>query len=100
MGVDWLDLTFRLEKRFDIKITRADFEVLDQEISAKRGHLKLPDVTAGEIHDWIVALCQSKGVKKPHSSWTRVRIAFGQTTATVPQRIHRETFIVMELGFS
>ena len=50
---------------------------------------KPPDATAGELHDWVVRLCEAKGVKVPHSSWNRVASEFAkasQVTKDYPPR--------------
>jgi hypothetical protein len=55
---------------------------------------------AGELDDWLVGLCESRGVSVPHSSWKRVRAALAQTTGKPPQAIRLETFLARDLGFS
>lgn len=100
MGVEMLDFTFRLEKRFGIKIGRDEMKLLESAIFPLRGHLKPPDLLAGEVHNWVVALCEAQGIPVPHSSWNRVRIALSQTSGRPPQAIRPETFLARDLGFT
>ena len=53
-----------------------------------------------ELHDWVVKLCEARGVRVPHSSWTRVKLELARTVGKRPQIIHRDTLIVRDLGFS
>lgn len=100
MGIDFLDFSFRIEKRLGIKIRKQDTAELDRIVFAKRGHLTPPDVMAGELYDWIAGICRAQDVRVPHSCWNAIRIALAQTTGKPPQRIRRETMIARDLGFS
>ena len=93
MGMDLLDLTFRLEKSFGFKTTTDDFRTLD---SGRHPW----GVTAGELHLWVVQLCNDRGVKVPPSSWNRVRLELAKVAGKPPQIIRREALIVRDLGFS
>lgn len=93
MGLDLLDLTFRLEKAFGIKVAQADLLKLESG--------RFPwDVTAGELHLWVVQICNERGVKFPPSSWNRVRLELAKVVGKPPQVIRRETLVVRDLGFS
>ena len=92
MGLDLLDFTFRVEKSFGMKIHRADYDRLPRRTPF--------DVTAGEMHDWIVQLCKERGVPVPFSSWNRIRRVLTDVTGKSPKLIHPETFLVRELDFS
>jgi hypothetical protein len=96
MGIDLLDFTFRIEKRFGIKTNRDDFRTLEPSLLSR----KPPDMTAGELHDWVVKLCEARGVKVPYSSWNRVKIELAKVVSKSPQIIHRDTLVVRALGFS
>ena len=101
MGIDMLDFTFRIEKRFGIKTNpRDDYRILEQWAVERRPHMKPYDLTAGELHDWVVKLCEARGVKVPRSSWNRVRLELAKVVGKPPQIIHRETMVVRDLGFS
>jgi hypothetical protein len=100
MGVDLLDFTFRIEKRFGIKVNRDDYHILDQWVLERRPDIKPHDLTAGELHDWVVKLCEARDVKVPHSSWNRVKFELAKVVAKSPRNIRRETFVVRDLEFS
>ena len=92
MGMDFLDFTFRVERSFGIKIARTDYDRLPRR--------KPFDMTAGEMHDWVVQICKDRGVKVPPSSWNRVRIVLMDVTGASPSEIRRSSWVVRELGFS
>lgn len=96
MGVDLLDFTFRIEKRFGIKIRRDDDRILDVFWMSRVPR----DVTAGEMHEWVVKLCQARGKKVPCSSWNRVRLELAKVVGKSPHSIHRDTLVKRDLGFS
>jgi hypothetical protein len=89
--MELLDFTFRIEKSFKIKVQRGDYAGLPQR--------KPPSITAGELHDWVVQLCQDRGVAVPWSSWNRVKRVLVDVTGVSPNRIRRQTDVVRELGF-
>jgi hypothetical protein len=91
--MDFLDFMFRIEKRFGIKIERGDLRMLEKD--------RRPfDVTAGELYEWVVKVCETRGVKAPHSSWNGVRLELAKVVGKSPWIIHRETWVFRELGFS
>jgi hypothetical protein len=92
MGVDMLDFTFRIEKSFKMKFQRGDYDRLPLR--------KPPNVTAGELHDWVVQLCKDRGVTVPWSSWNRVKRVLVDVTGKSPKLIRRQTDVVRELGMS
>jgi hypothetical protein len=94
VGIDFLDFTFRIEKRFGIKIHTDDPRMLDAAWTSR----KPPDVTAGELHDWVVKLCESRGVVVPYSSWNGVRLELAKALAKPPQAIHSDTLVVRDLA--
>ena len=100
MGIDLLDFTFRIEKRFGIKTNQDDYHILEQWGVDRRPNLKPHDLTAGELHDWVVKLCEARGVKVPYSSWNGVKLELAKVVGKRPQIIHRETLVVRDLGFS
>jgi hypothetical protein len=93
MGIDALDLCFRLEKHFGIRITAKDFEMLHARPDAW-------DPTAGEVHAWIVKLCATCNVRVPWSSWNRVRLALANVVRKPPQFIKRDTHLIRDSDFS
>jgi hypothetical protein len=96
VGVDLLDFTFRIEKRFGFKTDREDIRMLDPLWTNR----KPADVTAGELHQWIVKLCEARGMTVPYSSWNGVRLELARVVGKSPRIIHRDTWVIRELGFS
>jgi hypothetical protein len=92
MGMHMLDFSFRIERSFGVKIYNDDFNRLP----ARRPF----DATAGEMHDWVTSICRERGVAVPWSSWNRVKLELANTLSKPLQVIHRDTFIVRDLGFS
>jgi hypothetical protein len=91
MGMDLIDLTFRLEKSFGIAIDGRDWETLPKRIPF--------EVTAGEMHDWVVELCGLRGVEIPWSSWNRIRLELSHVVNMPPNQIRRASLLVRALGF-
>jgi hypothetical protein len=94
LGIDYLDFTFRIEKRFGIQIQIDEHRMLDSAWMSRRP----PDVTAGELHGWVVKLCEARGLVVPYSSWNGVRLELAKTLGKPPQVIHRDTLVVRDLG--
>jgi hypothetical protein len=94
MGMDLLDCSFRIEKSFHFKFGKEDYKKLD---FGRRPW----DVTASELHQWVLDCCKNATVTPPQwSSWNRVRLELAHTTSKSPNLIHRDTLIVKDLGFS
>ncbi len=92
MGMDALDVSFRLEKQFGIKIGRFDWDRIEY-------HGSPIDTTAGELHDWVLCLCDEQKVLAPHSSWHRVQKVLVEVLGVSPARVKRESWLKRELGF-
>jgi hypothetical protein len=96
MGVDFLDFTLHIEKAFSLKsISRDEVAGLFSSITER----KLSDVTAGELHQWVVSILKRRGLSIPFSSWTRIRLALARTVGKQPQSIHKDTLIRRDLDF-
>ncbi|MCA9068990.1 MAG: hypothetical protein KDA84_08710 [Planctomycetaceae bacterium] len=90
MGVDWLDIQFRLERRFDIKLNRMDLERLWDE--------ERQDLTAGDLLSLVSDTLQTQNRKVSFSAWTRVRLEVAIALGVSPQKIHRESWLIADLG--
>ncbi len=90
MGVDWLDIRWRLERQFDIKFEHSDFAHIWD--SGRR------DITAGELFDVVYTRLQSEGRPIPFSGWNRVRLELAHALVVPPQTIRRENLLVADLG--
>ena len=95
MGIDMLDLVFRLESQFHVAI---EWEPLDR--VAQR--FTPPDLTAGDVHYVVCGICRDAGVAVPASSWHRVKLAILHSchNRVSPTRITPHTRLVAELGFT
>ena len=90
MGLDFLDVCFRLERRFNVRLERADFEHL--------WNRKPFDLTAGELHEILCKQLHDAGRPVPISSWNAVRLELGDTLGMSPLQIRRETWMGHDLG--
>lgn len=74
MGVDWLDITFRLEREFDIKLRQAFTAPFFQarQDGARRA------ITCGDVCEMVIAACNEQGRPVPFSAWRRVKVCIGK----------------------
>jgi acyl carrier protein len=117
MGIDLLDITFRIEKQFKIRLQQADWESL-----ARDG--RHWDVTAGDlldlIHsrracrecghdlrglrdDGICPACESRFDFKDHirqADWEALRQLLSDALNIEPEEIMRESRLLADLGMS
>ena len=116
MGMDALDILFRLEKSFGVKIPRGRvFEVpppptfgfpvkvpgheeLRETGRTFEGHCF--DLTAGELHDRLCELMREQGMAIPFSSWHRVKKCLSNALGVSPNRITRESRLITDLDAS
>jgi hypothetical protein len=90
VGVDWLDIRFRLERRFDVRIEHADFDHL-------RGRSRA-DLTAGELFEVVCVRLRSAGRPVPPSAWNGVRLELAQALNVSPLGIRRGSWLAGDLG--
>ncbi len=95
MGIDMLDLMFRLEKQFHIPIEWEPLERVAQRFS-------LWDITAGDVHRVVCDTCRDADVAVPAGSWHRVKLAILHSCPhrVSPTRITPHTRLVADLGFT
>jgi hypothetical protein len=91
MGIDTLDIIFRLEKAFGIKIPR---NVLFEESWDWRRR----DVRVGELHEQLCRRLREAGRPVPHSSWHRVKVCVAESLGVELRKINRESWLFRELG--
>jgi len=91
MGFQLLDMTFRSEKRFGVKLKERDFVRLTG-ISATH----VP--TVGDFHNWVCQSCREQGVPIPHGSWRRIKLIIVDVTGTPPSKIRKESLLNSEIG--
>lgn len=90
MGVDWLDVRLRLERRFGVRIEYADFDHLIGREQA--------DLTAGELYDALCKRIRNAGRPVPHSCWNGVRLDLAEALNVSPLSIRRENRLARDLG--
>lgn len=89
MGVDFLDIQFRLEKVFgfeDLGRSYADF--LES---------KGVGVTAGDLHDFVCSRLVEEG-RPPHGSWPRLKILLHDALGAKPAEVCRGSRLMADLG--
>lgn len=94
MGVDWLDVAFRLEKSFSIKIRRGDTERLIPQAFVS----KPMGVRCGELHEMVLKLCGEQNVPAPSSSWTRVKLCIMHGCRAKAIKVRKEAWLVDDVG--
>jgi hypothetical protein len=94
MGIDSLDILFRLEKSFNVKIARGDTErLLAQAVTpGKTG------VRCGDIHVMVLKLCAEQGLPVPSSSWTRVKLCIMHGCRAKAKKVRRDAWLVDDVG--
>lgn len=97
MGVDWLDLHFRLEREFGITLTP---DITQPHIARLSSDRPRKSVTAGEVLEMVVAACSAQDRPVPPSAWTRVKRCIAQTGGVSPKRIRQTSLLNEDLGLS
>jgi hypothetical protein len=83
-----LDVVFRLENSFGIKICRTKID----SVNGPPG-----SITAGEAHERGCRLLRERGQPGPPSSWRRVQSVLSEATGTPPRLIRRDTRLRQDL---
>jgi hypothetical protein len=91
MGVDFLDLSFEIEKQFGIRLVPDDL----LPIWTARGN----DCTVADLHVTVVEKCRSANLKLPRSSWNRIRIAVVKSLGVAVKEVTPEARMRKDLGF-
>jgi hypothetical protein len=116
MGIELLDIMFRLEKSFGTKIPRGrvfespptptfGFPVKMPNETVKIEHVPAMhngrrDITAGQIHDRLCELLREQGRPVPFSSWRRVKKVLHDALGVAPSAIKRDSWLVHDLNAS
>jgi hypothetical protein len=91
MGIDFLDLSFELEKQFGVPLEPAD--LID--IWRTQGN----DCTAGQLHEIMCDKCCRICLPVPRSSWNRVRIALVKTLGVSVREVTPGAWLRRDLDF-
>src|SRR5690349_3013879 len=105
MGIDALDIAFRIEKSFHLKISRAEMDFI---YGADKPRHEQVEPKAGEIHDRLCELLKRKGMDIPEDSWQRIQKCIAEgigfrglfTNRLRPDEVKRESLLVKDLGAS
>jgi acyl carrier protein len=119
MGIDALDMIFRLEKSFAVKIDKGFWDRIPQgEIVEPaswwscdrfvrrssnpkwRYERAVPVVTAGDVHTVVCAILTEKGMVVPSDSWPRVRAVLSDVTGHAVDEITPQSRLFDDLGFA
>ena len=95
MGVDSLDMGFRIEQAFQFKWEGTDYDRLFAYIPDPANR----DLRAGDVHHYVCTRLRELGRAIPHSSWHRVQKVLAETTGTSPKLIRPQSFLKKDLGF-
>jgi hypothetical protein len=92
LGIDFLDIVFRLEKefRFDARLQPAPWD--DRPV---------PNLTAGQLHHWVCERLMYTGRPVPSDSWPRVQRCIGEALGMPESQIldiRPEDRLVQDLG--
>jgi acyl carrier protein len=90
VGLDWLNMTFRLEKRFQIKIKPGEYGVL-----ARRKNRE--DFTVGELHAFVCRKIKRTGRSVPTDSFEQLKDVLVDTLAVDREEVKPETWFREEL---
>lgn len=95
MGIDILDMSFRIEKEFGIRLSADQFT----KIAIPREN-EFWDLCAGDLHNLICRELRARSKPVPFSSWNRVRLLLARVGSIDPRMITRESRLYRDLGFS
>ena len=93
MGIDLLDICFRIEKRYHVTLDAADLlSLVNREPPT--------DITAGDLHFLVGAKLREAGRPVPRSLWNGIRIALAEGLGVTPMDIKPGSWLIKELGMT
>lgn len=96
MGMDALDMAWRLEKAFGITWFKEDYD----RCVAQRRDPSGDDLTAGDIDAFVRTKLREANLPIPPSTWHRVQKVLGDVTGAKLAKIRPESHLRRDLGFS
>ncbi len=93
MGIDFLDLTFRIEKLLGVTLDNDDW------FESAKGRAR-GDMTAGELHFLVGVKLREAELPVPWSCWTRVRVAVAETAGVPIHEVKRDSWLCEDLGLT
>lgn len=91
MGMDLVDMQFRLEREFGVAPTNDDLEEL------ARGY-KPFDIRVGDLYVRMGNLCRSQWLPFPGDSWPRFQRILSEVTGVDAKDIQTDLLLVRDLG--
>jgi hypothetical protein len=89
-GFDWLDVVWRLEREFGVKLLGADFERLSAD---ERNGL-----TAEQLWQVVADKLRNTGIDVPSNGWERVVAVLGEALNVRPERVASGSRLYADLG--
>jgi hypothetical protein len=89
-GIDWLDIVFRLEREFGVRLTGTDFA----QFSA---HERIT-LTAGQLWKVVAGKRQNGGNNRPKDGWERVVTTLGEALNVDSERVLPSSRLYADLG--
>jgi hypothetical protein len=93
MGMVLLDMTFRVERAFRVRVPKGWHEQLG--ISWQDGG---SDATLGQYHEFVLRLCKEQGAVVPAESWPMLIRIVEDASGLDRAQITPETRIVHDIG--
>jgi hypothetical protein len=91
VGIDFLDVSFELEKQFGVRLEPEDL----LPVWTARGN----DCTVADLHDVVVQKCRLMNLRVPRSSWNRIRIALVKSLGVPVREMKRDAWLRKDLEF-
>ena len=95
MGIDILDINFRLEKAFSLRMPWG--QLVWREQNRDKHHIRI-DPTVGEIYLYICEMLRGKEIPIPEDSWDRVVRCISDALGVDRSNIHPHSHLVKDLG--
>ncbi len=89
-SIDWLDIVYRLEREFRIKLTGTDLEGLSADARV--------ELTAGQLWELVAARIRGVGSEVPADGWERVVAALSEALNVEPRQITPGSLLYADLG--
>jgi hypothetical protein len=88
--MDFLDIVFRLERRYGVNLQREHFEHVLTRMKA--------ELTAGDLLEVVCGQLRCSGRPIPPSTWNGIRLEVARAFNISPFTIRRESKLVGDLG--
>jgi len=89
-GIDWLDITYRVERAFRVTVTAADFRAWPAE--ARLG------LTAGQLWELVACKLRTTESELPRDGWDRVAVVLSEALNVRAGSIVPESRLYADLG--